>query len=85
VNISNEYNLMKGDVAKPIYSITPFTLLDYPHKTACILWFAGCNMRCVYCYNPDIVLGKGKLSVSRSFKFFKNKSKFIGWCSFKWR
>jgi pyruvate formate lyase activating enzyme len=64
---------MKVDVAKPIYSITPFTLLDYPHKTACILWFAGCNMRCLYCYNPDIVLGKGKLSFQDALKFLKTR------------
>lgn len=55
--------------AKPIYSITPFTLLDYPDKTACILWFAGCNMRCSYCYNPDIVLGVGKLQLTEVFHF----------------
>jgi pyruvate formate lyase activating enzyme len=64
---------MRVDVAKPIYSITPFTLLDYPHKTACILWFAGCNMRCLYCYNPDIVLGKGKLSFQEALKFLKTR------------
>ena len=64
---------MRGDVAKPIYSITPFTLLDYPHKTACILWFAGCNMRCLYCYNPDIVLGKGKLSFHEALNFLKTR------------
>ena len=64
---------MRGDVAKPIYSITPFTLLDYPHKTACILWFAGCNMRCLYCYNPDIVLGKGKLSFQEALNLLKTR------------
>lgn len=46
----------------PVFSISPFTLLDFPNRTACILWFAGCNMRCGYCYNPEIVFGKGKLS-----------------------
>ncbi|SEL59825.1 anaerobic ribonucleoside-triphosphate reductase activating protein [Parapedobacter koreensis] len=55
----------------PIYSITPFTLLDYPGKTACILWFAGCNMRCVYCYNPDIVLGKGRIGIPDALRFLR--------------
>jgi len=36
-------------------------MVDYPNQTACILWFAGCNMDCVYCYNPEIVYGKGKI------------------------
>ena len=42
-----------------LHAITPFTLLDYPRETACIAWFSGCNMRCVYCHNPDIVQSKG--------------------------
>lgn len=57
----------------PIYDITPFTLLDYPDKTACIIWYAGCNMRCGYCYNPDIVLGKGKISIEQALRFFKSR------------
>jgi pyruvate formate lyase activating enzyme len=64
--------LMKH-MTKPIYSITPFTLLDYPDQIACILWFAGCNMRCPYCYNPEIVTGKGKLSISDFIDFFNKR------------
>ncbi|MDP5199877.1 anaerobic ribonucleoside-triphosphate reductase activating protein [Flavobacterium sp. DG2-3] len=59
--------------SKGIFSLTPFTLLDYPHKTACIVWFAGCNMRCLYCYNPDIVLGKGKISFDDVLSFLKTR------------
>lgn len=61
-------------LTKPIASFTPFTLLDYPHKTACILWYAGCNMRCLYCYNPEIVLGKGTIGFD-SFLAFLMKRK----------
>lgn len=43
-----------------IYDITPFSLLDYPNEMSCIVWVAGCNMRCVYCHNPNIVMGKGE-------------------------
>ncbi len=46
-----------------IYDLTPFSLLDYPNHLAAIVWFAGCSMRCQYCYNPAIVLApSGKLS-----------------------
>lgn len=38
--------------------ITPLTFLDYPKKAACILWYTGCNLRCPYCYNPELVLGQ---------------------------
>lgn len=73
MNTNNELILQKESVAKPIYSLTPFTLLDYPHKSACILWFAGCNMRCLYCYNPDIVFGKGTISFEKALYFLKSR------------
>jgi len=73
VNTNKELILQKESVAKPIFSITPFTLLDYPHKSACILWFAGCNMRCLYCYNPEVVLGKGSISFEKVIQFLKTR------------
>lgn len=38
-----------------ISDITKFTLQDYPNHTACIIWFAGCNMRCKYCHNAEFL------------------------------
>ncbi|WP_348798453.1 anaerobic ribonucleoside-triphosphate reductase activating protein [Flavobacterium adhaerens] len=77
MNTNNEHILPKENVAKPIYSITPFTLLDYPHKSACIVWFAGCNMRCLYCYNPEIVFGKGKISFAKATEFLKKRKQLL--------
>lgn len=68
---------LKENVSTPIYSITPFTLLDYPNKSACILWFAGCNMRCLYCYNPEIVLGKGSLTFEKILSFLKSRKNLL--------
>lgn len=68
---------MKENVNTPIYSITPFTLLDYAHKSACILWFAGCNMRCLYCYNPEIVLGKGTISFEKALTFLHSRKNLL--------
>ncbi len=64
-------------MTKPIYSITPFTLLDYPDKLACILWFAGCNMRCKYCYNIDIVKGKGRYSYDDILPFIDARKNLL--------
>ena len=33
-----------------------FTLIDYPGKIACTLFLHGCNFRCGFCYNPELVL-----------------------------
>jgi len=58
----------------PVYDVTPFTLLDFPGKTACIVWFSGCNMRCGYCHNPQIVRGKGRHSLEGIFDFLKRRT-----------
>ena len=58
---------------KPLYDITPFTALDYPDHLATIFWFAKCNMRCVYCYNKDIVFGEGEKSEEEAIAFLKSR------------
>lgn len=35
-----------------------FTLIDYPKKVAAIVFTVGCNFRCGYCYNVNLVLPK---------------------------
>ncbi|MFA5593388.1 MAG: anaerobic ribonucleoside-triphosphate reductase activating protein [Micavibrio sp.] len=59
--------------ALPIYSVTPFTMLDFPGRTACIVWFTGCNMRCPYCHNPQIVKGKGRGDIGEVMAFLKKR------------
>jgi len=40
----------------PIKGFQGTTLLDYPGKIASILFLGGCNFRCPYCQNPDLVI-----------------------------
>lgn len=77
MSTNKEYISKNNLQRKLIYNYTPFTLLDYPDKTACILWFAGCNMRCSYCYNPEIVNGKGKLSFEEVKTFLQSRKQFL--------
>lgn len=37
------------------------TLLDFPGKLACIIFLGGCNFRCPFCHNADLVLRSDKL------------------------
>ncbi|MDD4151114.1 MAG: anaerobic ribonucleoside-triphosphate reductase activating protein [Candidatus Gracilibacteria bacterium] len=39
-----------------ISGIKKTTLLDYPEKVACIIFTAGCNLRCSFCHNSDFVI-----------------------------
>lgn len=58
----------------PITGLTPFTFQDYPDHTACILWFAGCNMACGYCHNPELVKGTlRKLPQERIESFLESR------------
>jgi pyruvate formate lyase activating enzyme len=48
-------------------------MLDYPDSLAAIAWFAGCNMRCGYCYNPHIVLGEGRIATEKLLEFLRKR------------
>jgi len=48
-------------------------MLDYPDNMACVVWFSGCNMRCPYCHNPDIVKGKGKHTPEDVMQFLERR------------
>jgi len=39
-----------------IQGLQELSLVDYPGKIACTLFLFGCNFRCGFCYNPDLVL-----------------------------
>lgn len=38
-----------------IQGLQKLTLLDYPEKVACTVFFAGCNFRCPFCHNASLV------------------------------
>lgn len=58
----------------PLTAVTPFTLQDFPERTACIFWLSGCQMRCPYCHNPEMALGKGKrLDVDAALAFMASR------------
>ena len=60
-----------------IYALQKFSTLDFPGKLSAILWFSGCNMRCPYCYNPDIVFGEKKLEEDEVLNFLKRRVGFL--------
>jgi len=39
-----------------IGGIQKLSLVDYPGHVAAALFLSGCNMRCGYCHNPELVL-----------------------------
>ena len=43
-----------------IFGLQKLSLLDYPSGLCATIFTAGCNMRCPYCHNRDLVLGIGE-------------------------
>jgi len=59
---------------KIIYNITKFTTTDYKDHLSCVVWFISCNMRCQYCYNPDIVNAKeGNYELKDLYSFLNKR------------
>ncbi len=58
--------------------IQKLTLLDYPGKTACILFTPGCNFRCGYCHNPEFVLPEQLKKIEPSFIPEEHVLAFLG-------
>jgi pyruvate formate lyase activating enzyme len=47
-----------------IKGIQKLSLIDYPGKVACTLFTFGCNFRCPYCHNPELVVDDGSPPIS---------------------
>ncbi len=50
-----------------IAGVQKFTMLDFPEKTACIVFTPGCNFRCGYCHNPEFVLPEEVQKLKNNF------------------
>jgi pyruvate formate lyase activating enzyme len=60
-----------------IYALQKFSTVDYPGYLSAILWFSGCNMRCPYCYNKDVVLGEKRIEEDEVLSFLKKREGFL--------
>ena len=38
-----------------IFGLQKLSLLDFPEKTACTVFLGGCNFRCPFCHNSDLL------------------------------
>lgn len=62
-----------------IMGLQEATLIDYPGKIACTLFLYGCNFRCGFCHNPELVLRpEGKeYSEGEILEFLKKRKEYL--------
>lgn len=59
-----------------IYGIEKLSMVDFDGELCCTLFTAGCNLRCPYCHNSSLVIGKNIFEIKQSEIFeYLNKRK----------
>ena len=55
------------------------TLIDYPGKVGCVLFFSGCNFHCPYCHNPELAKGMAleAWTEPQAFDFLEERKRFL--------
>ncbi len=59
-----------------IGGVQKLSLVDFPGKTAAVIFTIGCNMRCGYCHNPELVLperGAQGIATDAVFQFLESR------------
>lgn len=65
-----------------IAHLQPLSLLDYPGRVSAVVWTVGCNLRCPFCYNAELVVPKlaasmPRLSVTETLARLKERAKLL--------
>jgi pyruvate formate lyase activating enzyme len=61
-----------------IGAIRPLSVIDYPNYICCVLYTQGCNFRCPYCHNLQLVnCLKKTISYEKLFSFLQARKKFL--------
>jgi len=58
-----------------ICGLQKVSTIDYPGEIACTLFLYGCNFRCGFCYNPDLVIREAPEEFSEEYvlNFLKSR------------
>ena len=63
-----------------IGSLIKTSLIDYPGKISSVVFFQGCNFRCGYCYNVDVVLPEqfaNPIPPGKVFEFLESRKGLV--------
>lgn len=63
-----------------IQGLQKLSLVDYPGITACTVFLGGCNFRCPFCHNPDLVLPErfgAAVEEDELYRFLQKRSRVL--------
>jgi pyruvate formate lyase activating enzyme len=66
-----------------IFSLEKLSLIDYPGKLASTIFLFGCNFRCPFCHNPELVIAERAnsthtgISQEKILEFLKERKKYL--------
>ncbi|MFH1505367.1 MAG: anaerobic ribonucleoside-triphosphate reductase activating protein [archaeon] len=61
-----------------VSGIQKLSLIDYPDKTATVIFLPGCNFRCGFCHNKDLVEDTlGDLGEDKIFSFLESRKGLV--------
>ena len=54
------------------------SFIDYPGKISCVIFTSGCNFRCPYCHNFDLISDKKEvIDIISVYEFIESKNGLI--------
>jgi pyruvate formate lyase activating enzyme len=62
-----------------IKGLQKISLIDFEPYACCVIFTAGCNFRCVFCHNKDLVLNPEKLETIENEEFYQFLEKRKMW------
>ena len=67
-----------------INGLQKLTLLDYPGRTACTVFLAGCDMRCPFCHNSELISGNAPVELTDTdlLEFLKKRKGLLDGVAF---
>ena len=67
--------MVEEDRPMDLYGLNKTTLLDYPGHVAATLFTGGCNFRCPFCHNKDLLetLGEAPLQEEEILEFLQKR------------
>jgi len=61
-----------------ISGLVKSSLIDYPGKVAAVVFTQGCNFRCGFCHNPDLIpIIGGQISENELFKYLDKRKNIL--------